>query len=333
MNSTENKQLPPPPGVVGALKAGLDVISSHLTILLLPFALDALLWFGPRLSIKEISLKFYSQSMDLYTSYGLSTDAQIEQMKTAQQAFADFLQKFNLFGLLRTFPVGLSSLMQSKMPVQTPLGVPSVIEVGSWIAMAGWIFLLTMLGWIIGGLYFNRVSALIGEPEITKKSLRAIVQTLLFCVGFTILVFIIGLPILLVLIALNQVNAFIMQAAFFMLALIGSWVIVPIFFAPHGIFLRGQNALSSIYTSLRMARFTLPSASMFVLSIFLVSQGLNFLWSVPPDDSWMLLVGIAGHAFITTALLAASFIYYRDMNAWLEIVLERLRPGTAAPQI
>jgi hypothetical protein len=46
----------------------------------------------------------------------------------------------------------------------------------------------------------------------------------------------------------------------------------------------------------------------------------------------MMLVGIAGHAFVTTALLAASFIYYRDMNAWLEIVFERLKPNTAAPQ-
>jgi cytochrome c biogenesis protein CcdA len=319
--------------MVGALKTGLDVISSHLSVLLLPLALDALLWFGPRLSIKDIFLKFYSQSMDLYTSYNLPTGAQIEQMKSVQQALADSLQKFNLFSLLRTFPVGISSLMQAKMPAQTPLGAQSVIEVGSWFSVAGWIFLLTLLGWIIGGLYFNRVSALIGEPEITKKSLRAIVQNLLFCVGFTILVITIGLPVFLVLIALNQINTFIMQAAFFMLALIGSWVIVPIFFAPHGIFLRGQNALSSISSSLRMARFTLPSASMFVLSIFLVSQGLNFLWSVPPDDSWMLLVGIAGHAFITTALLAASFIYYRDMNAWLEIVLERLKPNTATPQI
>ena len=70
MESSENKQLPPPPGVIGALKAGLDVISNHLSVLLLPFALDALLWLGPRLSIKDLFLKFYSQSMDMYISYG-----------------------------------------------------------------------------------------------------------------------------------------------------------------------------------------------------------------------------------------------------------------------
>jgi hypothetical protein len=39
----------------------------------------------------------------------------------------------------------------------------------------------------------------------------------------------------------------------------------------------------------------------------------------------MTLVGIGGHAFITTALLSASFIYYRDMNVWLQTVFERLQ--------
>ena len=42
-------------------------------------------------------------------------------------------------------------------------------------------------------------------------------------------------------------------------------------------------------------------------------------------------VGIAGHAFITTALLAASFVYYRDMNVWLQTVFEKLQPKQGAP--
>ena len=82
-----------------------------------------------------------------------------------------------------------------------------------------------------------------------------------------------------------------------------------------------------------MARFTLPTSSLFVLSTFLLGIGLNFLWSVPPEDSWMMLVGIFGHAFVTTALLAASFIYYRDMTAWLEIALERFKTNTTTRQV
>jgi hypothetical protein len=45
----------------------------------------------------------------------------------------------------------------------------------------------------------------------------------------------------------------------------------------------------------------------------------------------MKLVGIGGHAFITAALLAASFVYYRDMNVWLQTVFERLQQKQSIP--
>jgi hypothetical protein len=45
-----------------------------------------------------------------------------------------------------------------------------------------------------------------------------------------------------------------------------------------------------------------------------------------------MLVGIFGHAFVTTALLAASFIYYRDMNAWLEVALDRFKTKATTRQ-
>jgi hypothetical protein len=80
-----------------------------------------------------------------------------------------------------------------------------------------------------------------------------------------------------------------------------------------------------------MIRFTFPTSGLFVLLVLAVSQGFNLLWSVPAASSWMTLIGIGGHAFITTGLLAASFIYYRDMSAWLQTVFEQLRTRTAPP--
>ena len=246
--------------------------------------------------------------------------------------FVEMLEQFNLFAVLRTFPVGVSSLLSSNLTVSNPLGAQSVIEVGSEVGLIGWLFLLTFIGWALGGLYFNWVSVVSGGREAGFGSGRAVMQTLLFSLIVTVAMFMVGLPALMVLTILGMIGPGILQVAMFMLALLSAWVIVPIFFAPHGMYLRGQNAFYSIYASLRMARFTLPTSSMFVLAVFIVSQGLNYLWAVPADNSWMKLVGIAGHAFVTTALLAASFIYYRDLNAWLEIVFERLKPGTAAPQ-
>jgi ABC-type transporter Mla maintaining outer membrane lipid asymmetry permease subunit MlaE len=70
-------------------------------------------------------------------------------------------------------------------------------------------------------------------------------------------------------------------------------------------------------------RFILPGTGMFVLSVLVISQGLDVLWSAPPLTSWMMLIGIGGHAFIATGLLAASFVYYRDAMRFVQEFLQR----------
>ncbi len=119
METSNQTQLPPPPGVIVALKTGLDVIAGHLSVLLLPLALDVLLWFGPRLSVKNLFSPLIEEAVRANAASGLPMDNALAFQKFA----AEFLGRFNLFSLLRTFPVGLSSLMIGKMPAQTPLGL------------------------------------------------------------------------------------------------------------------------------------------------------------------------------------------------------------------
>jgi hypothetical protein len=322
MTSTEKlPPIPPPPGVINALKAGLDVITARVSIILLPLALDAFLWLGPRLSVKNLFTALYEQMLTLYKANGLPVDLLVQVKPDWMEA----TQRFNVLSLLRTFPVGVASLMQGKMPLTSPLGGPAIVEVGSWPSLLGWMVLLTFLGWTLGAVFFRSVSRLILPSQAVRPSGRVLLHSLLFSFAFFCVVAVISLPVIVVLSLLNLLGAAVMQTGLFVLMLFASWLVVPLFFAPHGIFMQGDHALGSLVTSLRMSRFVLPSASMFVLALFLASQGLNILWAVPPDDSWMLLVGIAGHAFVTTALLAASFIYYRDMNAWLAILSERLK--------
>ena len=144
--------IPPPPGVIPAIRSGLDVIANHLAVLLPPLALDLLLWFGPRLSVKGALTRMFSDAMDYYSMNGLANEMQVKQMMTVQELVADFFLKYNLFSLLRTFPVGVSSLLQSKMPTLTPLGDQPAIEIESFASMAGLFFLLTLCGWALGGL-------------------------------------------------------------------------------------------------------------------------------------------------------------------------------------
>jgi hypothetical protein len=192
---------------------------------------------------------------------------------------------------------------------------------------------LVLAGWVVGGLYFRWVSrtTLGAERGMRIGSGWAIIQTLILSAIWLVGMLMFFIPVTLLLTVLTMFSPAIASGAFFMLLLLSFWLVVPLFFTPHGIFVREQNALHSIFTSLRMARFALPTNGLFVLAWFVLSIGLNYLWSVPAADSWMTLVGIGGHGFITTALLAASFVYYRDMNVWLQTVLERLQQKQSIP--
>lgn len=325
--------LPPPPGVIGSLKAGFDAIASHLTVILLPLALDLLLWLGPRVRIDRLFQPVFDE-MARFARFNGIPAADLGTLQKNSTMFLEQLQQYNLLSALRTFPIGVFSLMSGPVPGQTPLGKSFIIQINSVFTLLGLTMLLTFLGWMCGGLFFRWVSLVVIEPSkpIDYRLGQSILQTILLSILCIMLVIMIGTPVLIVLALVIAASPLLAQGIVLILGLLSMWLIVPIFFTPHGIFMRQQNAFTSIYSSLRMARFTLPTSSLFVLSVLLIAFGLNFVWNIPASDSWMTLIGIAGHAFITTSLLAASFIYYRDMQVWLQTVFEKLKANLPTQQ-
>ena len=334
MDMQKLQSLPPPPGVIGSLRAGFDAVASHVWLILVPLALDIVLWLGPRLSVDGL-LRPFVRYMFSQARRGVAA-SEMNQFLEAQRIFLDGLQSFNLLSLagkLRMFPIGISSLLAQRMPVDTPLGEQSIVQISSLPLLLGVAFILTLIGWVGGGLYFRWVSGTaLGLEETGISSLRAIIQTLILSVCWFIGLMVVVVPMMFVLTLLALISPVLVNVAIFVILLLAFWLVVPLFFMPHGIFARRQNAFISAITSLRMARFTFPTSGMFVISVVILSQGLTYLWSVPPSDSWMTLVGIAGHAFITTAVLASSFVYYRDMNVWLQTVFEQWQKTRTLPK-
>lgn len=324
----ETETLPPPPGVIGSLRAGFDVIAAHITVILMPLILDLLLWLGPRLSMNQLVQPILKEVGSMAAGSGLKPD----DINSALDLYKQFFQEFNLLGILRTFPIGISSLMSGRMPTQSPLGVPAILQIDSPEHLLGLMFLLTLVGWMFGGFYFRWVASLV-TPDARAATGRAVLQTLLYSVVWSLLSWTLGLPVVFLIYVLFAINTLIGEGALLFLGFMSMWLIVPVFFSPHGMFIRKQNAFASILSSFQMTRVTLPTSSLFVLTVFLIGIGLNFLWAIPADDSWLALVGILGHAFITTALLASSFVYYHDMTAWLQIIFGRLRASMPTQQV
>jgi hypothetical protein len=327
----ETQTLPPPPGIIGSLRTGFDAIASHVGVILMPLAFDLFLWLGPHLNMDRIVSPFLANFGQLAAANGLKPD----DIQMRLDTYAKSFQAFNLLGILRTFPIGIPSLMSGSMPTQTPWGLPIVLELASPIQFLGVLLLLIFVGWIFGGLYFHWV-AVLATPGVPAESRapagRAILQTVLYAALWSVACWIIGLPVAFLFNVLFMINSLLGYGVLLLLGFLSMWLVVPIFFSPHGIFLKKQNAFASIMSGFEMSRFTMPTSSLFVLIVCLLGVGLNLLWSEPTADSWLVLVGIFGHAFITTALLASSFVYYHNMTAWLQVALARLRSGLPSQQ-
>ena len=325
MEKPRLESLPPPPGVIGSLRAGFDTISVHLTAILLPLALDLLLWLGPRLSVQKYYAEMLPQLEDTWRSLGFSA-AQVQAAMSGYQEQVSQLSSLNMLSLLRTFPIGITSLLSGPAPAATPFGAPQIMQVGP-LGNIFFLFLgIVLLGWMGGAVYFRWVASLVSREGVPVSG-RALAQSLALSILAFAGMLVVGVPVFLIIFVLNAINAVIGQVLLLLLGFLSIWLIVPLFFAGHGIFLRKQNVLASVLSGVQMARFSLPTSSLFVLSVLFIGLGLNFVWLIPKPDSWMLLVGILGHAFVTTALLASSFVYYRDMTAWLQTVFERLQAG------
>src|SRR6185503_16149438 len=174
---------PPPPGVIGSLRAGFDTVAGHVWLIVLPLGLDIFLWLGPRLSVDGL-LRPFVRYMFLQARRNVDV-SELDRFLEAQTNFLDVLQKFNLLSLIskfRTFPIGISSLLAQTMPVNTPLGEQNVVQVSSIPLLVGIVLILTMLGWVVGGLYFRWVSGTTLGQEAGISLLRAILQTFILSV-------------------------------------------------------------------------------------------------------------------------------------------------------
>jgi hypothetical protein len=295
-------------------------VANHFLVILPPLLLDLFLWLGPHLRLKSFIQPFLEQVPSMAKAF----PASLPDLATVQQAWTSFMNQFNLFIILRTFPVGATSLLSLQMPGQTPLGAPVSLDAGSFLGIISWALILALAGWLIGGLYYYWISGVAITPGV-RSPWKSIQQTVLLSIIWLGLLLVLGLPAFLVVSVITFFSPIVGQIVFIVVALLLVWLLMPVFFSVHGIFALQLDAFRSILGSLRMVRFTLPNTGLFLLAFVLINSGLNFLWNTPSENSWWMLVGIAGHAFVSTALVAASFIYYRDINAWLAVVFEQLQ--------
>jgi hypothetical protein len=217
--------------------------------------------------------------------------------------------------------VGIPSLLVARLPIATPLGSPQLLELFS----TGQVFLawllIVLVGLILGSFFF----AIVAQATLVGTiNWRQVIYRL---PRFTLQIICLALILTGILLLVSVPASFLLALALFgslsfgqcaMLLYVGFifWLFLPLVFSAHGIFVYQYNLIDSIKSSINLTRKALPATILFILAAFIISKGLDVLWLVPLETSWLMLVGVAGHAFVATSLLAASFVYYRDADRW-----------------
>ncbi|HEX9616224.1 MAG TPA: hypothetical protein VGA03_02330 [Anaerolineales bacterium] len=323
MKTRDSLALPPSPNLTTALRAGFDAITNHVVLILFPVALDLLLWLGPRLRLTQLIKSFVRQLVALYS---LQDPGSAETLRSGQEVWNLVAEQFNLLGALRAYPVGIPSLMVSRFPQQTPVGQPILWEIQSLgVVLLAWA-LITVVGLMAGTYYFVVVcqASLAGQVNWRQALIRwpgAALQVFFLALLWAGLLVAASIPgsFIFSLVALGGFSLGQCVVILFTGFLI--WLMLPLLFSTHGIFVNQHNMIASLKSSVLLTQRTLPTTFLFLMIVLLLSKGLDLLWLAPPETSWMTLVGVAGHAFITTGLLASSFIYYRDADRWVRSMI------------
>jgi hypothetical protein len=327
MDKIESQVMPAPPNLISSLKAGFDAVANQIVIILIPITVDIFLWLGPHLQIKTIAegiIRLLSSSADLNNvQNGEIYTSSLEILRNATG-------QFNILSLLRTIPVGIPSLMAPQAALGTPSGMAMLIDVTHPLILFGIVIGLIVIGLGAGCFYYILVvqAALQGKINLrhgVKNWPWTSLQVLSLTVALLIIFLVISIPSSCAISAMALFGLPLGQFAIFLYIGVLLWLTFPLVFSAHGIFINHNNAFISVLRSMIMTRMTLPTTSLFILVILALSEGLDLLWKVPPSTSWLTLIGVGGHAFISSALLAASFVYYRDADQWTQETLRKIK--------
>jgi len=312
------------PKIIQAFVAGFNTTTNHIHLIILPILLDFFIWFGPHFSLNRV----LSPSLQALIN---NPEFDTPELQAFFQSYADvvqeLLQKFNLSSLLRTIPVGVPSLISGLSTMRNPIGTPIQFEfksLGSLLAISlGFI----LIGLITGSLYFQQTARSI-LADLKKRNfldfVKSTLQAILIPLVIMIILLMITIPLTIIVSILSLISPAIGQIGLLVGMVLITWILIPLIFTPHSIFLFRQNLIPSMLSSISIVRYSLPGSTLFLSAALLLSEGMSILWRVPPEDSWMLLVGIFGHAFISTAILASTYHYFLDAAQYTQAMMSNI---------
>lgn len=299
-----------PIGVLRAISQGFDRVAARPLLILPPLLLDLLLWLGPHIRITSLLDEMTGSLRRMGELFG----SQTELLPTG---FQTMVEQFNLASALSTLPVGIPSVMAGRMPLSSPVGAAPVFELVELPQVLLVWLLLSAAGLALGANYHLWIAATVA-PEARLGSrwtagLRIIGFGLLLLVGSIAA----GASVLVAIGVAAIILPLLGVGVFYLGLLLLFWMAVYLVFTPHGIVRYNLGVFRAAFESFAVVRWNLLGTVGFLLLALGGYWLSNLVWGLPSDDSWFALLGVVGHAFVSTMLLAASYLFYQDRREWL----------------
>ena len=328
VNIPDNQVEPKPISILSALLTGFDRIAAKPLLILPPVLLDLFLWFGPHLTVTSL---LHAAAAGLSIPAG-TDPGMMEQLAFFQETLDLFSERYNLltsfstlpggmpfnflFALLTSVSVGIPSLVAGRMPVLTPLGLASQLEVLDPIFVLLIWFTLALAG-IGAGAIFHRWVAKQTDPEAEFDHLWRDWMKLVFLAIGGYLLTVVVLTTGMLVAGINGLTYIALPVLF----VTG----VYLAFTPHGIIRYRLGIWSAIKQSVRVVRFNFFGSTGYLLTAFLIMWVSTYkVWSLAQEGSWIFALAIMGHAFIATMLIAGSYVFFQGRRDWLEWQLARI---------
>ncbi len=306
------------PGVFSTLAAGFELTTRYLWLMVIPALLDLFLWIGPRLSFRPL-IESLAAQMPTMAEGALITDPAL-MLET-------FASRLNHFTYLSVSLVGVPALMTGLTPEATPVPT-AVIERSGWGEWAGYLMLFTLGGLLLTAVYYSLIAYALrranatngnGSPFSLGRFLRRTGRTWIRLVGLSALFMIVTLIITLPTALLAGFISLLSQAVA-SLVIIGAlifliWIVMFLSYTPQSMTLNPSGFLPSILAGVRLFRANLPASLGLLFVVTLLRRLLAVILLSADSGTWVTAINLLAHAYISTALIIAMFIFYRDRYA------------------
>ncbi|MGB1250463.1 MAG: hypothetical protein ACPG8W_07620, partial [Candidatus Promineifilaceae bacterium] len=299
------------PLFLGTIKSGFDLATRHWWLGILPFMIDMLLWLGPRLNYQKLGRAYIDFWLSQMDSAEFSQPIPLEQ-------FYSILEQSNLFSALSAPFFGVPTLLSGIAQTDTPIAT-GMILLDSWRSFGVNWLLIGMTSMLLSTIYFSLIAQVVQKEQVDWAYFgRNLLPNTVRLTVLTIIVFIalIALLFLLTLVAtiaglLNQILTFVVLIGG---AVVVMWGIIRFSFSSQALFLQNLSPLRAVGASMQIVKHQFIQVFPLLFFVVLIRNVTDSLWLLAYDGSWLVLVSLAGHAFIATALVAAMFIIFHKLT-------------------